>query len=164
MIYIKKYYDSVILLLVLWFVLNEGLSLQLTLTGLLFSLITLLMVHMLFSNNDHVKNYRIQPRLFLWYVAVLLFHILKSGIHVAGHILKGNCSPQVVKVRTKVRNHWYQCLIANSITLTPGTVTIDKTDHDMTILWLCPTTSDPEAMAEAIFGPFERILLKGDYR
>ena len=79
-------------------------------------------------------------------------------------VFNNDADPKVVHIRTSVHNHWFQCIIANSITLTPGTVTIDKTDHDLQVLWLYPTTDDPKEQAEIILGPFERILKKGDYK
>ena len=162
--YLRQYYDTAFLLLLLWCILSENFSIVAITTGMLFTSLTILIVHLLFSDNDDVKNYRIPPRLFVLYIVVLFYQIVKSGLQVSKAVIIGNCNPKVVHVRTSVHNHWFQCLIANSITLTPGTVTIDKTDHDLEVLWLCPTTDDPQEMAEAICGPFERILKKGDFR
>lgn len=164
MTHVRKYWDTVILLVLLWCTLSENFSVSSMGIGLLFSVLTILIVHFLFSDNAHVKDYHVQPHLFLWYVVVLLYEILRAGVTVAKAIITGNTNPQVVHIKISVHNHWFQCLIANSITLTPGTVTIDKTDHDLQVLWLCPTTDDPKEMAQAILGPFERILKKGDFR
>jgi len=161
--YVRQYWDTVILLIVLWCVLNEDFSIITIGIGLAFSTLTILMVHLLFSDNDDVKNYRIPLGLFLWYIVVLIYQIMRSGFIVAKAVVTENINPKVVHIRTEVHNHWFQCLIANSITLTPGTVTIDKTDHDLQVLWLCPTTDDPKEMAETILGPFEKILKKGDF-
>lgn len=161
--YIRQYYDTTLLLVLLWCILSEGFNLATVGIGLLFSLITILILHLMFSNNDDVKNYRIPPRLFLWYLVVLFYHIVVSGLKVSKAVITGNCHPEVVTIRTSVHNHWYQCIIANSVTLTPGTVTIDKTDHYLQVLWLSPTTHDPKEQAKIIIGPFENILKKGDY-
>ncbi len=162
--YLKQYYDTALLLVLVWCILSENFSLFSIATGALFTLVSILIVHLLFSDNDDVKNYRIPPRLFIWYIFILIFQIIKSGINVSKAVLTGSCNPQVVHIRTSVHNHWFQCLIANSITLTPGTVTIDKTDHDLQVLWLCPSTDDPVEQARLILGPFEHVLKKGDYR
>lgn len=161
--FLKHYYDSLILLTALWCVLNEQYTLESLLIGLFFSLISLIIVYFLFSNNDHIKNYRMSPRIFIHYSVVLIYQILKSGIQVSIGLFKGDINPKVVHIRTSIHNHWFQCLIANSITLTPGTVTIDKTDHDLQVLWIYPTTDDPIEQAKLILGPFEKVLKKGDY-
>ena len=162
--YIRQYYDTSLLLLLIWCLLGEDFSPKSLAIGLFFSTLTIFIVHLVFSNNDDVKNYRIPPRLLLWYMLVLIFQIVKSGLSVAKAVITDTTDPQVVNIRTSVHNHWFQCLIANSITLTPGTVTIDKTDHDLQVLWLCPTTDDPKEQAEEILGAFERILKKGDFQ
>lgn len=162
--FVRQYYDTSILLIILWCILSEDFSLVSIVIGVLFSSLTILIVHTLFSDNDDVKNYRIPPRILIQYMFVLFYHILRSGIHVAKSVIVGDFNPKVVHITTSIHNHWFQCLIANSITLTPGTVTVDKTDHELQVLWSYPTTDDPDAMAEAILGPFERILKKGDYK
>lgn len=162
--YLKQYYDTSLLLTIIWCILGEDFSIKSLVTGLLFSILTIFIVHLLFSDNDDVKNYRLPPRLLIWYLVVLVIQILKSGLQVTKAVLTDQTDPQVVHIRTSVHNHWFQCLIANSITLTPGTVTIDKTDHDLQVLWICPTTDNPEEQAELILGPFERILKKGDFQ
>ncbi len=162
--YIKKYYDTSFLLIIIWCVLNEDFSIKSIVIGFGASLLTILLVDLIFSDNDDVKNYRIQPILFIQYIIVLIYQIMKSGIQVSRSVFNNDTGPKVVHIRTTVHNHWYQCIIANSITLTPGTVTIDKTDHDLQVLWLYPTTDDPVEQAKIILGPFERILKKGDYK
>lgn len=156
--------DTAILLILVWCILNEDFSWPSLVTGLVVAIAIILMIRLLFSNNDNVKNYRIKPYLFLWYIAALIYYIFKNALETIIHLIKGEINPTVIDIRTSVHNHWFQCLIANSITLTPGTVTIDKTDHDIRVLWLYPTTTDPVEAAKIILGPFEHILKKGDYR
>ena len=161
---IRQYYDTLIILVILWCVLNEQFTLNSLAIGTAFSLVSIVVVHMLFSDNDDVKNYRISPILLMEYLGVLIFQIVKAGVEVSIGMFRETKDPVVVHIRTSVHNHWFQCLIANSITLTPGTVTIDKTDHNLQVLWLNPTTDDPVEQAAIILGPFERVLKKGDYR
>lgn len=161
--YIRLYWDSTLLLNLTWCTLNEDFSVVSFLIGFVAAIITILLVRLLFSGNDDIKNYRVRPYLLLWYFVILFYHIIKSGIFTIQGILSHNTNPTVVELHTTVHNHWFQCLIANSITLTPGTITIDKTDHRLRILWLYPTTDDKEEQAEIIFGPFERLLKKGDF-
>lgn len=162
--YIRLYWDSTLLLNLTWCILNEDFSLRAIFIGFIASIITVLLVRLLFSDNDDIKNYRIPPFLFIRYLLVLFYQIMRSGIHTVFAILKNEVNPVVVELHTDLHNHWFQCLIANSITLTPGTVTIDKTDHSLRVLWLYPTTDNKDEQAEIIFGAFERLLKKGDLR
>ena len=59
------------------------------------------------------------------YFIVLLFEILKAEIDVAKRILNGDVEPVVVEIKTVLKRPVSQVILANSITLTPGTLSID---------------------------------------
>lgn len=162
--YIRQYWDTTLLLLLTWCILNEDFSLRTLIIGLVVTLAVVIMIRLLFSNNDDVKNYRIQPYLFIWFLAVLFYQIISAAINTARAVFTHDVEPVVVELRITIHNHWFQCLVANSITLTPGTVTIDKSDHQLKVLWLYPTTDVKEEQEEIIFGAFQKILKRGDYR
>ena len=52
----------------------------------------------------------------------------------------------------------YSECCANSITLTPGTLTVDIIGSDMYIHWINVTTDDPEKQTAIIVNRFEKIL------
>lgn len=60
-------------------------------------------------------------------MAIVLFEVVKSNIHVAKIVLskKMPIDPGFVKVRNPLKRAWNQTLYANAITLTPGTLTVD---------------------------------------
>jgi multicomponent Na+:H+ antiporter subunit E len=65
-------------------------------------------------------------------MAVVLFEVVKSNIHVAKIVLskKMPIDPGFDKVRNPLKRAWNQTLYANAITLTPGTLTVDMDkDH-----------------------------------
>lgn len=162
--YVKQYWDTTLLLILTWCILNEDFSSKTIAIGFVAALITVVLIHLLFSENSTIKNYRIKPYLFIWFIGVLFYQIIKNGLQTARAIFIHDVDPVVIELHTSIHNHWYQCLIANSITLTPGTTTIDKTDHSLTVLWLYPTSDDQEEQERLIIGPFEHILKKGDYK
>lgn len=162
--YIKQYWDTTLILIFIWCILSENFSLTALITALISSILTITIVHLLFSSNDSLDNYRVRPYILIWFMVQLLFQILVSSINTTKSIFLNNTNPTVVEIETCVHNQWFQCLIANSITLTPGTVTIDKTDHHLQVLWLYPTTNDPKEQARIILGSFEKILKRGDYK
>ena len=51
-------------------------------------------------------------------------------------------------------------VLANSITLTPGTVTIDVIDNMFYVHWIDVETEDPQQAFMLIAEPFEKVLLK----
>lgn len=71
----------------------------------------------------------------LWYWPWLALEILKSNFHIAGVILRRKIpvNPSVIEVKATQETELGQVIYANSITLTPGTVTIDI-DKDIMVI------------------------------
>ncbi len=51
-------------------------------------------------------------------------------------------------------------VLANSITLTPGTLSVDVVGDTFYIHWIDVETTDPEEAFKIIAEPFEKVLLK----
>lgn len=159
---IKRYWDTWLILAIIWCILNENFHWTTTLIGLSISFITIGMLHLLSSRNNSLSSYRLSPIILVAFLCVLFYQIIRSACSTTILIFQKKINPTIVELDTSLHHHWFQCLVANSITLTPGTVTVDKTSTHLKILWLYPTTSDPEEQAKRIFGSFEKILLKGE--
>ncbi|MDI9618564.1 monovalent cation/H+ antiporter subunit E [Methanothermobacter sp.] len=59
------------------------------------------------------------------YFLVLIYEILKATADVAVRTLNGNIEPVIVEIETELTRPVSQTILANSITLTPGTLSID---------------------------------------
>ena len=59
------------------------------------------------------------------YFVVLLYEILKAEVDVAKRTINGDVKPVVVEIETVLERPISQTILANSITLTPGTLSID---------------------------------------
>jgi multicomponent Na+:H+ antiporter subunit E len=71
----------------------------------------------------------------LGYLPWLLWEIMKANLHVAGRILRPrmSISPSLVKVRCTQTHDIGRVIYANSITLTPGTVSVDTHGNEITV-------------------------------
>lgn len=88
------------------------------------------------------------------YFLVLIWEIIKAVIDVAIKSIKGGSyDPQVVNIETELKRPVAQSILANSITLTPGTLTIDL-DVDNQILKVAILT--PREKKDII--PFEPYI------
>lgn len=78
------------------------------------------------------------------YIPWLLWEIVKSNLHVARVILdpKLPISPRLVRVKASQRGEGAQVLYANSITLTPGTISLDLRDGWITVHALTKETAE----------------------
>lgn len=99
-----------------------------------------------------------------WLIAYAFYYLtvaeLKSHLSFAPRVLSGRIRPGVVAVRTPLRTEYGMVTLANSITNTPGTATVDI-DPEKQVLyvhWLWVEAEDEEGVRGKIAKPFERFI------
>jgi multicomponent Na+:H+ antiporter subunit E len=94
------------------------------------------------------------------YLFIFLGELFKSAIDVALRVLARELpiNPGIVKVRTKLKSRMGRIVLANSITLTPGTMTVETIGEFFYIHWIDIKDSDIEATTKAIVSKFEKHL------
>jgi len=106
----------------------------------------------------------LNPVSYFWmfvYLFVFSYYAIKGGVDVAWRVLHPAMpiSPGIVKVRSVLKTDTGRTMLANSITLTPGTLTIDVTDEGVFYIhWLSVRSVDEEAAAEQILRRFEWFI------
>ncbi len=75
------------------------------------------------------------------------------------YIIKGKEDVKVVKIPTKIENHWQRVIIATSITLTPGTITITEQRKILWVIGLDMKGNNKEEVADKVKGSFENLLI-----
>jgi multicomponent Na+:H+ antiporter subunit E len=95
------------------------------------------------GQEDITAAVRALPRV-LWYVSWLLGEIVRSNLAVARIVLDPRLpiDPVVVRLRPPMRGALAMTTLANSITLTPGTITLDAEDGELTVHALTPDGLD----------------------
>ena len=115
-----------VLVFLLWIVLNGRITWEIVLFGLAIALvITIFAVKVIgYSMKKDWRIMRNLPVLFL-YVLNLIFEILKSACTVAQMVFRADePDPVIVEFHSGLETAFQNVLLANSITLTPGTVTV----------------------------------------
>ena len=94
---------------------------------------------------------------FLYYIWILILEIVKANIQVMHFALTDRevVEPVVVEYRTRLKTGLGRVILANSITLTPGTITISLKGDKLVIH--CLDQSMAEGMDDMIF---EKLLEK----
>ena len=96
---------------------------------------------------------------FLYYVVVFVWECLKANIDVAYRVIHPQLPirPGTVKVKVGLKSDIGLTFLANSITLTPGTtsVDVDKDNGYLYVHWLC-VKEDGRGLK--VVGRFENIL------
>ena len=99
---------------------------------------------------------------FILYTPYLISEIIKANFTVIKAVLKPDLDihPTLVKVKTTCRSDLAKVIFANSITLTPGTVTVRVDDDSMLVHGLFEDGAQPEAFEDMD----RRASLAGDGR
>ena len=86
--------------------------------------------------------------------------MVKCNLRIAAVVLAPSLpvSPGIVKVRTKLRTPMGRLLLANSITLTPGTLTVEMDGEWFYIHWVTVESADIDKATSDIVAGFERYL------
>jgi multicomponent Na+:H+ antiporter subunit E len=99
-------------------------------------------------------------------------HLVRYLIHFFGALVRANLDmakrvlnpslpirPAVVEVQTGLESSLGKLLLANSITLTPGTLSVDLRDDRILVHWVdCPPGTDLAGATRAIAQSFERHI------
>jgi energy-converting hydrogenase B subunit A len=90
------------------------------------------------------------------YVFSLAFNMLKSSIEVAYASISGKIEPTIIEFETNLESEFAQMILANSITLTPGTLTAKIAPHEKKLSVAVITPRDVKDII-----PFEKYIKGG---
>ncbi|TET56183.1 MAG: cation:proton antiporter [Dehalococcoidia bacterium] len=84
---------------------------------------------------------------FLIYLFPLFFAMAKANVDVAYRVITGRINPAIVKINPNLKTDMSLAILANSITLTPGTLTVDV-DEETNELYVHWINVDPEVLKQ----------------
>lgn len=145
---------------ILWLLLTWTLNWQWLLVGILVAFVVACVFGNLF-----IKESRkfFQFKRFFWflvYIPIFLWECIKANFDVAYRVLhpKMPIRPGIVKVKTNLETDIAKTWLANSITMTPGTLSVDIKDKWLYIHWINVRSKEIEKATKMIVGRFEPIL------
>lgn len=155
-----RYLALFILSLIFWLLLTFKLTVPNIIVGSVASLICSLLFGRFFIKNVYKL---IQPHRYFWFVIylfVFIWECLKANIDVAYRVLHPAMPirPGIVKVKTELKSDLAKMLLANSITMTPGTISVDIIDDNLYIHWIYIRSEDPDVYTGMITGAFEKYI------
>ncbi|MCP4599402.1 MAG: Na+/H+ antiporter subunit E [Proteobacteria bacterium] len=88
-------------------------------------------------------NRIVKTRRFIIYIPWLIYQVVLANIHVAYLVLNPNeIHPRIIHFKTKLKSDFSMVAFANSITLTPGTITMDIIDGEFYVHALSKKVAD----------------------
>ena len=151
-----------ILTFLFWLLLTFDLSIGNLVAGAVASLITSLLFSKYFFKN--VVKF-VQPQRYFWlviYLIIFTWECIKANFDVAYRVLHPAMpiKPGIVKVKTELKSDFAKTMLANSITMTPGTISVDVVDDMLYVHWIYVSSTDPKVYSQKIAGRFETYIKK----
>ncbi len=143
-----------------WMLFTWSVDIGSILAGLGASLMVSLLTFRIFVDEEEAgrRAHLPRPDVFILFVVVLIFKMYVASFQVLRQILRGKINPGVVHFRTHLKTDIARVALTSSITLTPGTVTLDLNDDHLTVHWLSAKTKHSRYAGELIKGNFEKLL------
>jgi multicomponent Na+:H+ antiporter subunit E len=128
--------------------------------GACFSVFVAILTYSIFVEHHEAARKSLLPRVhyLVFYLAVMLASIYLASFRVAVSIVTGRINPRIVHFRTRLSSEIARALLANSITLTPGTVTLDLDEDHLVVHWLNAKTTHSKYAGRLIKGRMEGWL------
>lgn len=157
-----------ILFFLLWVIFNGNLTLEIAIFGLVISAMVYAFFckFMDFSIKRDIELMKKLPY-FLHFAVVLFWEIIKANVVMAKFIIirqEYELHPTIFKIKTKLKTRVCKVLLANAITLTPGTITVSIIGDELIIHAIDESTiieNDPNFIFERLLVRLENVGKEG---
>jgi multicomponent Na+:H+ antiporter subunit E len=147
-------------LMLIWVIANGTLAVDTLITGV----VVCAAIALAFASFARVYSViRWSPKVifyYLMYFAVFLVELTKANLNVMRLVFSPriDIEPGIVEIKTSLKSPIGRLALANSITLTPGTLVVDIKEDSLFIHWINVSATDPVAATEEISTRFEHYL------
>lgn len=158
---LSRIFFIVISLLLVWVIYTGSLDIQTITIGLVASFVTSFFVYRYITFGiEMFSPLRVVNGLvfFLFYLIALV----KANISIALIVLRPSLpiNPSIVKAQTELKSDIGKAILADAITMTPGTLTLDVVGKDIYVHCVSIEKTDQKSVYESIILPFEKFLIK----
>lgn len=145
-----------------WLLFTGSLKAGSLINGAVFSLLIAILSYRIFIDETEAARRSLIPRipLLLVYLILLIGKMYVSSFQIVWKIIRGNYRPAIVHFRTRLNSDIARTILANSITMTPGTITVEMNDDHLIVHWLDAPTSHSRYAGTLIKGKMEGLLRK----
>ncbi len=153
-----------VLLFILLFAIWLALTLNVALPNLIVGFVAVMLVTIFYTKYSlKADKKQGNPLRYIWaliYLFVFLWECIKANFDVMYRVVHPALpvKPGIVKVKSILETDIAKIFLANSITMTPGTITVDIIDDNFYVHWIYVHSKDPEIYTQKILGRFEKYL------
>lgn len=158
MLYLKKRYKMFFFMLFFWLLLHFNLSLQTILFGVVFSIVVTILAFPVLYDETGFRYHGVSLHKMVLYFFKLFFEIFKSAFIYIINVISRKYEPVLFTIDLDVKDPIQVGIVANSITLTPGTISVDIIDHSIVVMQLAKPGTTQEELEKPIRDSFEKYF------
>ncbi len=129
-------------------------------TGALFAAIAAAFSYPVFFESLPQSKLLLRVDLVLLYFIFLLYQSIRSSITLIHLMLKGNYKPGIVRVKTRLQSRIGRTVLANTISLVPGTLSLWMEGPYIFIHWFDKSTGNRLHAGNLTMEPTQKLLAR----
>ncbi len=162
----RRKFFTFLITLSIWIIFAGKVTTDVLIVGVIASLVTTwLYSDLLFRSSNRKRDWTFYLKKLLYilmFIPVFFYEAFMAALKVSKHAFEKepSFSPGIIKVKTSLRNITALTILANLITLTPGTLTLDfdMREKAFFIHWIDVTTVEEAEARKEVFERFENWL------
>jgi multicomponent Na+:H+ antiporter subunit E len=154
------YFSLNVLLAVLWMAINGNFSVSSLLMGFAVGYVVLVFASPILGNARYLRKLWVV----IFFILYFLWELFRSSLRVAADVLHPNyperVNPGIIAVPLDISSDVGVTMLANVISLTPGTLSLDVSDDKRVLYIHAMYVRDPEAVRREIKEGLERRVIE----
>ena len=156
------YYAQLMLIMsTFWIILFEKTSAFVLISAPIISAASILLSEKFLLKASYFDLFRFNILRLIRFTVFLFVEIFKSGLSIIPSIISGKSNPTFIEITTELDKNMDLVILSNSITLTPGTITVDLDGHRLVVLRMYPVLGNTTQAGAIIKGKLEKIIKEG---
>jgi len=157
---ISAFILTFVVLFASWFLITSSTETQELISGIMIAFVTSIGTATFFTENGLVH---LAPKRLLYlivYIPYYFYQVVVANLEVVYRVLSPSLpiKPGFVIAKTNLKTESGKLALANSITLTPGTITADVSNNELLVHWIYVKDVAEEGATKIIVRPFEKFL------
>lgn len=141
-----------LLFFLVWLIFNGNVTLEIVIFGLVIAAVMFAFICKFMGHSIHKELiYMKKSGYFFRYILILIREIFKANMAVIHLILtdREEVEPVMISFHTDLKTDMAKAILANSITLTPGTITVSMEENELVVH--CLDKSMADGMEDSVF-------------
>ncbi|MDX9897559.1 MAG: Na+/H+ antiporter subunit E [Spirochaetia bacterium] len=147
-------------LIIVWILFTGSISIGSILVGLACALLIALVSYDTFIDEHEAARHMVFPRILplLGYLFILTGTMYTASFRTLASVVSGRISPRIVHFRIRLKSDIARVALAQAITFTPGTISLELDEDHIIAHWLNATTRHSRRAGEEVKGSLETAI------